>query len=299
MLAVPVSLPANLVENVRSDPDPVRRAWLEGLPDVVEDLAQQWDLVIGAPFQPGGNTAWVAPARDAVGRELVLKVGWRHDEARDEAAGLRIWNGAGTVQVYRSAETDRTSALLLERCRPGQTLASTVPDEEQDVVIASLLTRLWPAEVAGHPFRPLAEMCQAWLAERAERVISAPAGPQPLDPGLERAGLELFALLPRTADRQVLLCTDLHAGNVLSARREPWLVIDPKPYSGDPAYDVLQHLLNHVERLHRDPSGLARRMADLAGLDAERVCLWLFARCVQESLDEPELAAIAARLAPP
>ena len=58
--------------------------------------------------------------------------------------------------------------------------------------------------------------------------------------------------------------------NVLSAEREPWLVIDPKPYVGDPTYDPLQHLLNCDERLHADPRDLARRMADLLGLDAER-----------------------------
>ena len=38
--------------------------------------------------------------------------------------------------------------------------------------------------------------------------------------------------------------TDLHAGNVVRAEREPWLVIDPKPFVGDPAYDATQHLLN-------------------------------------------------------
>jgi streptomycin 6-kinase len=38
------------------------------------------------------------------------------------------------------------------------------------------------------------------------------------------------------------LCTRLHVGNVLAAEREPWLVIDPKPYVGDPTYDVLQHV---------------------------------------------------------
>jgi streptomycin 6-kinase len=53
-----------------------------------------------------------------------------------------------------------------------------------------------------------------------------------LDPGLARAGIALFRELPTTADRQVLLCTDLHGDNVLAARREPWLVIDPKPYVG-------------------------------------------------------------------
>ncbi len=64
----------------------------------------------------------------------------------------------------------------------------------------------------------------------------------------------------------MLLCTDLHAGNVLAAQRAPWLIIDPKPYIGDPAYDVLQHMLNCEDRLAADPAGLANRMADLAGV---------------------------------
>lgn len=94
----------------------------------------------------------------------------------------------------------------------------------------------------------------------------------------------------------MLLATDLHAGNVL-AHRERWLMIDPKPYVGDPAYDVLQHLLN-CERLAADPRGLARRMADHANLDAERVTLWLFARAVQESSTQPWLRPVALALAP-
>jgi streptomycin 6-kinase len=84
----------------------------------------------------------------------------------------------------------------------------------------------------------------------------------------------------------------------LAAEREPWLVIDPKPYVGDPTYDALQHLLNCDERLHADPVGLARRVADLLGLEEERLLLWLFARCVQESPDWPALAEIARRVAP-
>jgi streptomycin 6-kinase len=39
--------------------------------------------------------------------------------------------------------------------------------------------------------------------------------------------------LPDTADSQVLLCTDLHGDNILAAQRAPWLVIDPKPDTGD------------------------------------------------------------------
>jgi streptomycin 6-kinase len=57
------------------------------------------------------------------------------------------------------------------------------------------------------------------------------------DAGLVQEGLRLFEDLPQNSDTAVLLATDLHAGNTLKARREPWLVIDPKPHVGDPAYD--------------------------------------------------------------
>jgi streptomycin 6-kinase len=83
-----------------------------------------------------------------------------------------------------------------------------------------------------------------------------------------------------------LLATDLHAGNVLRSERKPWLVIDPKPYVGDPAYDVTQHLFNCDVRLRSDPDGMIRRMADLLGLGHERIRLWTFARAAAEPRDD-------------
>ena len=84
---------------------------------------------------------------------------------------------------------------------------------------------------------------------------------------------------------------------MLSAEREPWLVIDPKPFVGDPAYDTAQHMLNCDERLAGDPVGLARRMAALLDLDPERVTRWLFARCAQEAIDDVSMREPARRLA--
>ena len=100
------------------------------------------------------------------------------------------------------------------------------------------------------------------------------------DPGLVREGLRLFEELPHSASARVLLATDIHAGNGLRARRAPWLVIDPKPFVGDPAYDATQHLLNCSVRLRSDPDRLIRRLADLLSVDHDRVRLWLFARVV-------------------
>jgi streptomycin 6-kinase len=75
-------------------------------------------------------------------------------------------------------------------------------------------------------------------------------------------------------------------------------VIDPKPFIGDPAFDSVQHMLNCERRLADDPRGLARRMAELCEVDPERVTLWLFARCAQESPHSPALANVARLLAP-
>jgi streptomycin 6-kinase len=85
-----LELPSNLVEAAAADLHERRRDWVARLPGIVAALADRWDLSVGAPFQPGGQTAWVAPARDATGRDLVLKAGWTSDESRHEASGLRL-----------------------------------------------------------------------------------------------------------------------------------------------------------------------------------------------------------------
>jgi streptomycin 6-kinase len=138
-------------------------------------------------------------------------------------------------------------------------------------------------------------MCEQW-AESVEITIELDGGR--FDTGLARAGAAMLQELAGTAEHRALLCTDLHAGNILSSQREPWLVIDPKPFIGDPAFDPVQHMLNCDQRLAADPRGLAARMAQLLGLDPDRVTLWLFARCAQESPHDPALRAPALRLAP-
>ena len=283
-----LAIPHNLLDAARQEN---RTDWLGRLPLIVAELSGRWSLEVGAPFQPGGQTAWVAPVRDASGRALVIKIGWPHFEAADEAAGLAAWRGGGTVLLHAAETLADANALLLERCLPGSALSSR-PEAEQDEVVAALLSRLWIRPPDRTSFRPLADMCTRWADS-----FEAGGGSAALDPGLAREGIALFRELPASATRSVLLCTDLHAGNVLAAERERWLAIDPKPYVGDPTYDVLQHMLNCAERLHADPLGFVRRMAELTAVDAERLRLWLFARCVQESREYPQLAAVAVRLA--
>ncbi len=286
-----IAIPARLAEYAGRNGE--QGAWLTRLPARVAEFTERWSLVVGEPFEPGGVTAWVAPARQG-DREYVLKVGFRHYEAEHEAAGLRVWNGNGAVRLHDAFDTDDTTAMLLERCVPGTGLEQC-DGPEQDEVIAALLCRLWIEPPQTSPFRPLQQLCDDW-ADAFERKRAA--GRATIDPGLARTGIEIFRALPASAERNVVLCTDLHAQNVLAAQREPWLVIDPKPYVGDPTYDPLQHMLNRRDALRADPHALVNRMAALCELDADRLRLWLFARCVEESPEWPDLDDVARRLAP-
>jgi streptomycin 6-kinase len=274
---------------------PARADWLAALPARIEQLTELWGLSLGEPFEPGGNCSWVEPGIDREGREVVLKVAWNHTEALHEAEGLVVLGGQGAVDVYEfehlapaapeddSGTQPDTTAMLLERCRPGTELRGR-PEAEQHVVITGLLHSVWAVDLPpDHPFRPLSVMADLWVEHALERLACDRGR---LDGGLAREGLLLFRELSHAGGAEMLLFTDLHAGNVLSGERRPWLLIDPKPYVGDPHYDILQHLLNCNTSLQANPLELLTQVADLAGLDVGRVRQWLFARCVLEILGE-------------
>src|SRR5437773_2404603 len=270
------NVPGRLAANCHEMPE--RAAWLDWLPDALRNLERRWSLTVGAPFDGEDvSCAWVASVALADGTSAVLKIGMPHMEAEHELQGLRFWDGDPTVRRLES--DDGLGAILLERCKPG-TVLRALPESEQDLVIAGLLRRLWRSPPAPHPFRPLSAMTEYWSNETLADVERWP------DTGLVREGLRLFRELPRTAPSEVLLATDLHAGNVLRSEREPWLVIDPKPFVGDPAYDATQHLFNCGERLRADPRAVILRFSALLGVEAERVRLWAFARAAAEPRED-------------
>jgi len=264
--------PERVIANCRGVPE--RERWLAGLGAAIDAACERWRLVLGRPFDgPEVSAAWVAPAVRHGGERVVLKLGMPHDEGADEARGLALWAGDPTVRVIDV--DDRTGAMLLERCEPGTSLRA-LPERDQDAVIGAALRRLHRSPPPDHRLRPLSAMLTAWAA--ATRGAEA----RWCDTALVLEGLDRMEELLRTTTEHVMLATDLHAGNVLAARRAAWLVIDPKPFVGDPAYDATQHLLNGLERLRAAPSDTVARVADLAGLDADRVLAWTFVRLVVE-----------------
>jgi streptomycin 6-kinase len=284
-----VIIPAPLIEACRNSSK--REAWLALLPDAIGGLERRWSLALGTPFD-NTSYSWAAPVTLADGTAAVLKLGMPHLEGEREIDALRLWSGESIVRLL---DADRElGAMLLERCEPGIALWTRQRDE-QDVVLAAVMKRLWRTPADPHPFRRLSEMVAVW---RKRTLAHSEQWP---DAGLAREGLRLLTELADSAPREVLLHTDLHAGNVLRAQREPWLAIDPRPFVGDPAYDATQHLLNNRSRLRADPDRTIRQFAEVAELDPDRVLLWTFARAAagpRNDWGDETLVEIARAIAP-
>lgn len=256
-----------------------RMIWLAKLPAAIDELVKRWSIsAVGPPFDGEDvSCAWVAPVACADGKPAVLKIGMPHMEAEHEIAGLRLLDGEPTVRLLDFDEEQ--NAMLLERCVPGTSLRSMF-QPDQDVVIAGLLKRFWRALPDDHEFRPLSTLVTFWTEETLADESRW------YDREIVSEGLRALDYLSDSFSSNILLATDLHAGNVLASKREPWLVIDPKPFVGDPAYDATQHLLNCRSRLRTDGYATMRRFADLLEVDFDRMRQWTFARFAAEPRDE-------------
>jgi streptomycin 6-kinase len=160
-----------------------------------------------------------------------------------------------------------------------------------------------------------ADLTERWDLEACEIVgelygrIHVAAPPQlrslatELERWTERLQRTAGGLPPRLVDQAValgrelagdpgttgtLIHTDLHYENVLAAEREPWLVIDPKPLSGDPHYEITPMLTNRWDEVAGQVRAAVRRrfdtLVDVAGLDEDRARAWVIVRVVHSAV---------------
>jgi streptomycin 6-kinase len=266
------------------------QAWLDALPKTVWGLTRQWSLRIdGAPLG-GGSHSYVVPVRRDNGARAILKVIYVDEENRAEPTALRAYDGDGAVRLY---DYDReTGAMLMEHAVPGNRLKSTrffghrTPEAawRRIGIACGLYRRLWrPVEVAaGFPELPKATgMLDHWRASFAQ---ASPQTRHRVGEERLRRGLELCDALADPPELGIGN-RDTHLSNIVSAEREPWLVIDPKPYAAERAFDGGYFLFK--QQLHGPHSGtdLLRAVADGLGADAERIRSWALLRFM-DHLDE-------------
>ncbi len=268
-------LPGGLEERHALGPD--WAGWLDRLPALTTALIEEWELVADGEAMHG-FVSLVLPVRTRDGGEAVLKVSFDGDEESEhEALALQTWQGNGTVRLLRA--DPRRRALLLERLL-GEDLSDQW-DLQACEVVGELYGRL---HVPAPPqLRTVTSYVERWTAALQALPRNAPV-PRRL---VEQATHLGAALCSDPASTGRLVHGDLHYANVLAADREPWLVIDPKPMSGDPHYEPAPMLWNRADELADGPGGLRdglrRRfhtLVDTAGLDEARARDWVVVRMV-------------------
>jgi len=264
---------------------------LESLADVVAAAEGRWGISIGEPFEPGGCTSWTAPATSTDGQALVYKCVIPHDEAIGEAGALAAYDGDGAVRLVMS-EPD-SFELLVERCSPGGDLWSGTGGRERLELATQLAQRLW-RPVDNSTFLSLRTIGPSWADITELHLVTndLPWGSAPIE-----RGVDLLRKLPFHDHDSVLLHGDLHPGNILASKREPWLAIDPKPMIGEAAYDMAQLLTQQRGQVSEPPplDEVEQRLAmlsGLVGLGPERVALWSLARTSEWSMWSFEHGAI-------
>jgi streptomycin 6-kinase len=279
MAGMPFALPAGLEEQRGLGPD--WGEWLDRLPAAFRGMLEEWELAREGEDLWHGFCSLVAPVRTAAGDPAVLKMSFDgDDESEHEALALQHWHGDGVVRLLRA--DPRRRALLLERLERRD--LTEVWDLEACEIVAGLYPRVHRPALP--QLRTVTSYVERWLDSLALLPSAAPVPRRLVEQALS-LGRDLVAD-PASVGR--IIHGDLHYENVLAAPpalapdRGPWLVIDPKPMSGDAHYEPAPMLWNRWDEYGGDVrDGVRRRfhaLVDAAGLDEARARDWVVVRMV-------------------
>ncbi|MCS1351084.1 aminoglycoside phosphotransferase family protein [Mechercharimyces sp. CAU 1602] len=238
--------------------------WIKELPLLLKHCEQAWSLNITSYFPISYNI--VANAIQGE-RTVVVKLSLPGKEFEREAAALAYYEGRGAVNLL---EMDVTrGALLLERVEPGESLKSVPDDEEATLIAATLIQELYQPKPRHSTFVHTRAMEVEWGKMKAN---------PPFASEMIIRGEQLFSILHQTMPSEQFLHGDLHHDNILRSTEGTWRAIDPKGMVGEPTYQVLSFLLNHLPPKIEERITLTRRRIEIFAselqLDPVRIMQW-------------------------
>ncbi|MFI2734752.1 aminoglycoside phosphotransferase family protein [Streptomyces sp. NPDC018711] len=269
-----IHVPEELAQSQAKYNGDAGRAFVAGLPALAEEFLGRWGLRVTGPSMHGVVSLVLPVERVADGTRAALKMQLLDEETEGEPTGLRLWDGAGVVRLLDHDAP--TGTMLLERLDEARPLSTVTDTREALRIVAGLLARL-VAVPAPEGIRTLGDIAAGMLARVPEAVARLGADDAAV---LRDCAAAVREVAGEPGDR--LLHWDLHFGNVLAGKREPWLAIDPKPLAGDPGFELLPALMDRF-----DPDGFLwgfDLLADEVVGDRGRAVAWTLGRVLQNGL---------------
>ncbi|VDG89515.1 Aminoglycoside/hydroxyurea antibiotic resistance kinase [Lysinibacillus sphaericus] len=262
-----MKLPIEFEQKVRNSFGTDGEVWLASLEERVNYFAKHWGLTIEQPIH-NLSYNYVTNVVDSRRTPYMLKLGVSDMEFRNEMEILKTYDGQGCAQLVK--EDRERGAMLLEKLIPGQMLCDLTDEEAVVLEFISVWKKLRC---------DLPEDCELphitdWVVslEEYQKLHWDKDGDLPNE--RVQQALRYFRELNGTTETLGLLHGDLHHENILYSLERGWLAIDPKGVGGDPCFDLVQFMLNHLME-KPNPKALLRyrvdRICELLVLDKKRV----------------------------
>jgi Streptomycin 6-kinase len=271
------SIPEELVAHTIAMCGAAGSEWLDHLPATIQEIEKSWSISVGDPF-PSIEFNYVAAATDAGGHAFVIKISppFENSECFSEAKFLRAANGRKTVRLLAQDRDHR--AILIERAIPGSNLTELYTGNELKAISPAIdvlrAITIDPPEDTSETI----DLDDWFDGMRRHTETTFPAS-------YAVRALEIYAALSKGVKR-FYLHGDFHPGNIVSARREPFLAIDPKGMIGPIGYDIAVFLNNfhwwQEERfdIQERLDFAVRTFSDAVDLSPADLRRWSFAQMV-------------------
>lgn len=241
-------------------------AWCAAVPELANQVATRWGLVLGDVLPNGGSSVTLRCLRQGA-EPAVLKLSPDPRFMAEQVAMLHLFAPTGRVPAVLDADLD-SGVVLMEAIEPGTT-AEELPQSPATQLWADMLTALHEARPPQDTLPDL--RCEGFLTRLGRRIADPAIGARVSTADLDRAASRCDALLA-TQTTRVVLHGDLHLRNVLDGGPRGLIAIDPIAGIGDPCFDAVDYVLDGAGQ-----DGVDNRCEELAtacGLDANRLHDW-------------------------
>lgn len=243
------------------------KVWLTKLDSTIHFCEKEWKLQIGEPVS-NLSYNYVLHAKEPNGTPVMLKLGVPSFDFSNEINTLNVYGGKGCARLLK-ADAER-GAMLLEKLVPGTMLS----EEKDEKAAVHQFLEVWSAIR-----RPVPAECKSptildWASGLGRYNSMHPNGDGPIDSRYIEMAQAYFAELTESTIGMELLHGDLHHENILYDEEKGWLAIDPKGVVGDPYFDLISFMTNHLLKKENPKRLLSQRVewiSECLSLDRNRL----------------------------